>query len=274
MIGHGWGRLALVTALAATLPGCASVVDSSMPASGSSPAATVTTSTRTITSVLVVQGTVTISPQFAVVAPDAGVLDVVEKSAAAPALDAGARLATISGSPIDAPAAGRVTGAGYPDGAVVAKGAPVLTMAYRGFGIPVDVPADALYRVYSTPTQGTVSVTSGPAGITCDLQPAPPGAVGTDDATPLVVCLLPLDTDVVAGLPAKVGIQTARHESVLALPVSAVLGSADSGRVTLIRNGNPVDVDVSLGISDGSYIEITAGLAEGDVVMAYAPGLE
>ncbi|MEP7762547.1 hypothetical protein [Sanguibacter sp. 25GB23B1] len=76
-----------------------------------------------------------------------------------------------------------------------------------------------------------------------------------------------------AGLPAKVGLQTGAAPAALVVPVEAVLGSASTGTVTRVIGEQLKIVDVSLGISDGAMVEITAGLAEGDIIAATAPGL-
>ncbi|MEW6977148.1 hypothetical protein [Trueperella pyogenes] len=41
-----------------------------------------------------------------------------------------------------------------------------------------------------------------------------------------------------------------------------------------MKDGNSSVVEVSLGVSDGAYIEITSGLSEGDVISAVAPHLD
>jgi hypothetical protein len=61
---------------------------------------------------------------------------------------------------------------------------------------------------------------------------------------------------------------------VLALPIEAVAGSIDAGRVLLRdHTGAAVLTEVSLGITDGAWIEITAGLAKGDTVEMPSPSL-
>ncbi len=74
-----------------------------------------------------------------------------------------------------------------------------------------------------------------------------------------------------AGMPAHLGINTGTSSNVLALPLSAVSGSAQEGSVSVVRNGTTTDVPVSLGINDGNYVEITQGLSEGDSVLLKAP---
>jgi hypothetical protein len=86
--------------------------------------------------------------------------------------------------------------------------------------------------------------------------------------------MLPSDAAVVAGLPAKLGIETAHRDGVLAVPVTAVLGSVDQGTVTLVKGDERVVTHVELGVSDGSYIEVVAGLQEGDRILDHAPGLQ
>jgi multidrug efflux pump subunit AcrA (membrane-fusion protein) len=60
---------------------------------------------------------------------------------------------------------------------------------------------------------------------------------------------------------------------VLVLPVSAVQGDTQHGVVNRVENGVLSQVPVGLGITDGVRIEITSGLAEGDEVTSFAPGL-
>lgn len=76
-----------------------------------------------------------------------------------------------------------------------------------------------------------------------------------------------------AGLEAKVGLETARAEDVLTLPVEAVTGVTGSGVVTRVEGDARSPVTVELGISDGHLVEVRSGLDEEDVVLAYTPGL-
>ncbi|TXK16367.1 hypothetical protein [Homoserinibacter sp. GY 40078] len=268
--------LALALAGALTLSACTAEALVPTPAENSPPP-TVTVETRSITSVIVVPGRVVSSPTFVLAARASGAIDYASEAIAAPSVVKGARIATVAGEETRAPVPSRVLEVTYPEGATVVERAPIATLAYAGFGVMVDVPPELAFRVYSTPTSATVSIDAGPAGIDCRLMPTTSDATDpaddTDAPTAPLVCLLPLDATVVAGLPAKIGMRTAQRDDVLALPVSAVLGSVDTGRVTLLRGGAREVVEVTLGVSDGAWVEIVAGLEEGDEVLAFAPGL-
>ncbi|WP_414172242.1 hypothetical protein [Clavibacter tessellarius] len=59
----------------------------------------------------------------------------------------------------------------------------------------------------------------------------------------------------------------------LTLPTTAVEGLADTGNVWLAsESGEPEERAVGLGISDGKVVQITSGLAEGDMVLEFVPG--
>jgi hypothetical protein len=239
---------------------------------------------RQVTSVVVVSGDVEATPTFTVNAKSGGVLRLDRSSASAVSQAAGSVIGDVGAEAVALPVAGAILQMLRTTGDVVATNSPIATVSYAGFGIPVAVPPDQLYRIYTQPVEGKASVSAGPSGIDCTLVPIPqeaadygaPSAVGAANGMSTyrpVTCLLPMDAAVVPGLPAQVGIRTAAKKLVLALPVSAVSGSAQQGRVTRVKGKDRITVSVSLGISDGAYIEIAAGLRVGDVVLSYAPGL-
>jgi len=232
--------------------------------------------TRSITSVLVVHGTVAASPTFVIAAPIAGTWKPNASAVGAASVAASADLGRVGGAPVTAPAGGRVGAELVPPDSSVAAHTPLLDFIYSGFAVNLIVPASQLYRLYSTATTGTASVTSGPAGVDCTLVPVEGDStqtVGKGVSGASMTCLLPLDADVVPGLDANVGIRTAEAKDVLAVPVSSVLGSTQSGLVTRVRAGKSEVVKVGLGISDGAWVEVKSGLQVGDRVLPYAPGL-
>ncbi len=93
-------------------------------------------------------------------------------------------------------------------------------------------------------------------------------------ASHTLLCLIGKDQPVRPGQVATVVLTGQAKADVLALPVSAVAGRMGKGAVTLMKDGNSSVVEVSLGVSDGAYIEITSGLSEGDVISAVAPHLD
>lgn len=243
--------------------------------SASSDASISIVAARTITSVIVVSGDVQAQPHFLVFAPVAGVVHFDEDSGS---LAAGTQIGQVGQQVVRLPVAGAVSSQLVSDGQTAVANTPIADIVATSFGVVVNVPPAQLYRVYSQPTTAKTSIDSGPAGIDCQLEPVSGAdAQGkTDEAASgyrPVVCLLPLDAKVVSGLPAKVGVETARKDAPMALPVSAVAGSTQSGQVTLIQGSRHVLRSVKLGISDGAYIEIVSGLKAGDKVLSYAPSL-
>lgn len=261
------GTIPLVLAFAIVLGGCSSP--------GSDDAAedprefTVTAEMRDITSVLVVDGTVEARPLINVASPAGGMVAV--HSVVGAALEASDRLVTVGPSLITSPVLGTLVAMLVSDGETVAANVPIASVRYAGFGVRITVPPLQLYRLYREPVMAKVNVQAGPAGLDCSLAPVAEGA----EADGLnVICLLPVDSDVVENLPAKVGLHTGAKKSVVALPVNAVSGSAGQGEVTLVRGEERLVKVVRLGISDGAYVEVLEGIVAGDVVLAYSPRLE
>ena len=270
--GHTLWAVAIVLPLVSLMVACSTPEIGSVEPGPNETVTPVTVTERDITAVLVVEGTVVPSPSAIIASPATGEITYKELVLTASDIDAGTILGNVGGKKFALPFDGRVTASAYPNGAQVVKGAPVATGNYVGFGIAAKIPVDQLYRLYSRPTTAMASVTGGPAGIECNLfatELSGEEAVGTTSVT----CLLPKDAPVVAGLPAKLGINTATKEGVLAVPVTAVLGSVGEGRVTLVENGEQVVKTVGLGITDGSFIEIVSGLKAGDKILSHAPGL-
>lgn len=263
-----------VVALAA-LAGCGAATSAPQPGSTPDERAvaprTTTVARGDITSVLVVNGTTRAQPDVAVRAGSAGALDVQVE--AGERVAAGQVVATVGPTPVAAPVAGVLTAWHVPDGETVPPDLPVADLRYTGFGIEMDVPPEHAYRLYSVPASGTTTVSGGPGGLPCDLLPAAVGVEGETAGPAPFVCLLPADAAVMGRLEGKVGLETARAVGVLTLPVEAVSGVTGTGVVTRVDGTAHSRVAVELGVSDGHLVEIRSGLDEGDVVLAYAPGL-
>ncbi len=57
------------------------------------------------------------------------------------------------------------------------------------------------------------------------------------------------------------------------MPVTAVLGRVEQGKVWVVgTDGEPEERAVTLGLTDGSVVQVTEGLAEGDEVLEFVPG--
>lgn len=72
-----------------------------------------------------------------------------------------------------------------------------------------------------------------------------------------------------SGMTANVRFEIARVEEALLLPTNAVRRQ-DEGTTVLLPNGKrpPVERAIETGLSDGKRVEVVAGLAEGDTVLA------
>jgi HlyD family secretion protein len=85
---------------------------------------------------------------------------------------------------------------------------------------------------------------------------------------PAVIRVLSPPTDVFLGTTVEITVRLGRAENVLAVPVEAV----HNGAVTRVLAGNTYsEVIVQLGISDGTYVEVKSGLAEGDEIIISQP---
>jgi len=259
--------------LLAAFSGCAVPVDDDQPGATDAVIATVTVQQRDITSVVVVSGQVSASPVFDIVSPVAGKVSFTSETVNV-ALAAGARLATVAGEAVTTPAQGQLLSLLVDDGSSVAQRIPLASVRYSGFGVVATVPVEDQYRLYDGAISAKVNIDNGPSGLDCTLVPVSGSDADTTQAGVGVLCLLPIDAPVLSGLSAMVGLTTGTKQGVLSLPVQAVSGRAGQGQVTVVNpDGSQTLVTVGLGITDGSYIEITSGLNLGDTVVAYAPGV-
>ena len=78
------------------------------------------------------------------------------------------------------------------------------------------------------------------------------------------------DSDVRSGMSTEVRLTNADEKQVLSLPADAVSYHSDNTAYVLDENGQ--EKAVTIGVSDGDYVEITDGLSEGDIVR-YIPSV-
>lgn len=207
------------------------------------------------------------------------------------------RKPAISYVEVVAPIAGLVSELPVLAGQTVAIGDRVGSVAPPTFSATAALAAEKLYRLVDRPTEATVTVTGGPAPFTCtDLTIATPlatageaatsgGAGGGSGSTPTgggdasasgttLRCTVPAGVTVFAGLSADITMSAGRAENVVTVPTTAVKGSAESGVVYLpdAKGGAPKEATVSLGLTDGTSVEVTSGLAEGDRILEFVPG--
>jgi multidrug efflux pump subunit AcrA (membrane-fusion protein) len=222
----------------------------------------------------VLDGAVTAVEPVVVKAPvDGSVSMVSEPSQQVPA-EAVLAVITNNGDELSVrmPQAGAVMSADIMQGQHVAVGDPLFTIAPARYTVTVPVEPAVLYRLYERPLNITVAIDRGPATFACPFVSI--GAATPTGANPLesqvtLVCAVPATVRAFSGVRAQVAITTAAADNVLWLPVEAVEGAADLGRVTVVRNGQQISQAVVLGISDGARVEIVSGLTEGDAVLEF-----
>jgi len=87
---------------------------------------------------------------------------------------------------------------------------------------------------------------------------------------PVTVQLSPTDLPVRAGMTADVEIVTASQEGALIVPLRAVHTEGERAYVNRLAGDQVERVEVTLGLMTDTEVEITGGLAEGDVVIVVA----
>lgn len=190
---------------------------------------------------------------------------------------------------VGAPAAGTLTGLDVLVDQPVSVGEDVGSLSPGTLTVQAPLTQDQQFRLLAPPAAAEVTVPGGPAPFACTdvrtgiptgttpdppaVDPfAPPQSAPTGAA---VTCRVPAGVPAFAGLSAQVSLQAGVSTDVLVLPVTAVRGSVANGVVyRLAEDGTQAEVPVLLGLTDGEQVEIREGLAEGDRVLQFVPGLQ
>lgn len=198
-------------------------------------------------------------------------------------------------SAVTAPIAGTVSELPVLSGQTVAIGDKAGAVAPPTFSATASLPPEQQYRLVARPDSASVAVKGGPAPFTCTAlsittppataseapSGAAPGTGGSSGAsgsgtasTTTLRCAVPADVTVFAGLSADITISAGKAEGVLTVPTTAVKGSAEKGVVFVPdeKGGDPKEIPVTLGLTDGTSVQITGGLAEGDTILEFVPG--
>ncbi|WP_223690911.1 efflux RND transporter periplasmic adaptor subunit [Leifsonia poae] len=190
---------------------------------------------------------------------------------------------------VEAPIAGVVSSLTVIHGQAVAIGDTAGQIAPPSFSASGSLSPEQQYRLLNRPTDAQIAITGGPAPFTCtglSITTPLPGA-GTGDAPAAssdgasgggtsgttVRCAVPAEVKVFSGLAAEITIAGGKAENVIVVPTTAVKGTAQTGVVWVqSKDGKAEKKDVKLGLTDGANVEITAGLAEGDLIRQFVPG--
>ncbi|MDQ1076333.1 MULTISPECIES: efflux RND transporter periplasmic adaptor subunit [Microbacterium] len=190
---------------------------------------------------------------------------------------------------VTAPAGGTLSSLAVIEGQEVTVGMAAGNVAPPSFSVTGTLEAAQQYRLLNRPTEASVAITGGPAPFTCtNLRLVTPlaGSSGDGESTggsgtsssaggsgTTVTCAVPSEVTVFAGLAAEMTIAGGKAENVLVVPTTAVRGAAQSGTVWVsTADGATEERPVALGLTDGTQVEITQGLTEGEEVLEFAPG--
>ena len=171
---------------------------------------------------------------------------------------------------VTAPEAGEVSGLTVVKGQPTSVGTELVALTPARHHVLSTVAPVQLYRLLDAPTEAAVSIPGGPAPFTCtglSVQVA-------EDGTTSVRCAVPADQVVFPGLPATLDITVGTVADALVIPTTAVKGGSGTGVVWVdaADGGEPEERTVTLGVSDGTLVEVTEGLAEGDAIRQFVPG--
>lgn len=169
-----------------------------------------------------------------------------------------------------APEAGDVTELAVVKGQPASIGGELSKLTPARYHVRATVEPVQLYRLQGAPTEASVTIQGGPAPFTCTGLKVEVA----EDGTTTVTCAVPADQVVFAGLQAELDIDLGTVSDVLVVPTTAVKGGAGSGVVWVDGgDGELEERTVALGVSDGTIVEVTTGLEEGEQVRQYVPGI-
>ena len=168
----------------------------------------------------------------------------------------------------------------------VTVGETFATISPGTLSVTASMVPEQQFRLLTIPSEGTVTVTGGPAPFTCTALRMGTAAVTApaDSADPAaadpgttpsasITCAVPAGTVVFPGLAAKLEVTAGSADDALLVPITAVQGSVETGNVWVVaEDGTNTETAVKLGITDGSQVQIVEGLAEGDQVLQFVPG--
>ncbi|MGW2091535.1 secretion protein HlyD [Promicromonospora sukumoe] len=187
-----------------------------------------------------------------------------------------------------APAAGTVDVTVLKDQAVTV-GEVIGTVSPGTLSVSGTLTADQQYRLVGATGKARVTLKGGPAPFTCTgltIGEAPAGGAeggaeggmeagiqGAAEATGAVHCSIPPKVKAFSGLGAEIEITNGNAKGVVVVPVSAVLGTSQTGTVWAVpeEGAEPEERKVTLGLTDGLQVEVTKGLKAGEQILEFTP---
>lgn len=151
----------------------------------------------------------------------------------------------------------------------VGVGTPLLSVTDSALTITAQLTPPQVLRLANRQPLSVRAQLDGSTGpFDCSLNDARPTA---DAGTYRLTCRVPIETPGVVGSEGLLAIALDERADVPALPIEAIAGARDRGIVYEAATG--ATRDVTLGITDGAFIEVTSGLSVGDQVLIPSPSL-
>lgn len=107
-------------------------------------------------------------------------------------------------------------------------------------------------------------------------EPAPAAGGSSGEALAHLLCPVPEGVRVVPGLAVDVTVDLGSRTGVLTVPTTAVEGKGAKGTVYVLDevSGEPLPVEVGLGLRQDGLVEITGGLEAGQEILQFVPGVD
>ncbi|AWB86025.1 efflux RND transporter periplasmic adaptor subunit [Mycetocola zhujimingii] len=186
---------------------------------------------------------------------------------------------------VTAPVTGVVSNVPVLVGQIVAVGDVIASVAPPTFSVTGPMLPEDQFKLVTQPADAQVEVIGGPGAFTCTgltitsplagaeaSVPDDTGSASAPSTGATVRCAVPPEVRVFAGLTAKLTIAGGSVDDAMTLPVTAVKGNAASGTVWVLGDdGTSEERQVTLGLNDGTVVQIVDGLAEGDEVLEFVP---
>lgn len=273
---------------------------------------TATVEIRSLTSVLVLEAFVVANPLYRIAAPLDGTIvrlnsgcigilpedgDWINSSSSRDGSFEMAKVDLRGAEPICLPQSSRIESLLVPPGTTVKAGLPIFNVRHFGFALQSILPPEKTYRLYDGIISARGEITNGPGPFDCHVLGTPfvPGAGGymigngeieTEDSSPVggiqvidssqgvvVVAAVPPGIKLLEGAPGLLALTTAEVKDAVVLPIEAVAGISQRGQVYVEDKGERVLRNVTLGITDGSYVQITSGLRGGEKIILPSPSI-
>lgn len=175
----------------------------------------------------------------------------------------------------------------------VAVGADVATISPGTLSVTAPLNQAQQFRLLQPPASASAQAAGGPAPFECGgvstaapkadpSQAAAPAAIdpysgqSAAPSTAQVTCHVPPGTTVFAGMSVDLTLDLGTAAGAVTVPVTAVQGTLGTGKVWVVAEGGDPgeakETAVTLGLTDGSVVAITDGLAAGQEILEFTPG--